>query len=528
MSARYDALMPVTISTISHRGLEGRMIQVEVDISAGLPSFTIVGLADAAVLEARERIRSAIKNSGYQFPQTRKVISLAPADVRKHGPAFDLAMAVGILAASKQTSLTHFDGVLLGELTLSGELLPIRGVVPLLLHARKAGVSQVIIPEKNKSEASIVEGIDVRIAGSLREVVEGLIGKRELRGVEKRSLVGVEKSDSDGEVGAIRDPFEGIVGQERAKRAIAIAAAGHHNILLSGPPGVGKSLLAHVISDLLPPLSYDEYLEVASIYSVRDIDLLREHLLQQKRRPVREIHHTSSLVSIIGGTAELLPGEISLAHRGVLVLDEISEFPRTSIEALRQPIEDGCVTLSRAAGTATYPAKFLLFATTNPCPCGFLNDPKSPCVCTQGSIHQYQRRISGPILDRIDLRVTMEPVNKKSVISHRSLTQVSPTSQALISAISRARARQRGRFLHTLHTKEPILTNSDLTAKNLSQYCPLDEPSQKTLGKAAESLNLSARSIHRIIKLARTIADMDQSQESSIESRHIAEALQYR
>lgn len=507
--------MPVSVSTICHLGLEGRMIHVEVDISNGLPSFTIVGLADTAVLEARERIRLAIKNSGYAFPPTRKTISLAPADMRKHGPAFDLAMAVGLLAASKQIPLSAFKGALLGELSLSGEVRPIPGIIPLLLYAKKSGMSPVIIPKGNADEASIIDGLEVHAVSTLQEAVAYFQGKRELEKI-------IPRKHADAHLLSYNtDPFDGIVGQEKAKKAIAIAAAGHHNIILSGPPGIGKSLLAHAIQKLLPPLTAEEFLEVASMYSIRGINLFDQTILKLRSRPVREIHHTSSLAAIIGGTSELLPGEISLAHRGVLVLDEISEFPRDRIEALRQPIEEGSVTLSRASGTVTYPAKFLILATTNPCPCGFLGDRQTSCRCTQGSLKAYQRRISGPILDRIDLRVSMEPVSRGAMITQRGNEK--SMSQDLMASVILARSRQQMRYANTA-----CITNADLTSKELSTYCILDASAQKLLIRAAENLSLSARGIHRMIKLARTIADMEPENHERINMHHVMHALQYR
>ncbi len=521
--------MPVTVSTISNDGLEGRMIQVEVDISAGLPSFTIVGLADTAVLEARERIRSAIKNSGMTFPSNRKTMSLVPADIRKHGPAFDLAMAVGLLAASQQVPMKLLEDVaLLGALSLNGEVRGVQGMLPLLLFAKKYGMKSVIIPYENKNEARVIEGLDIRVVKSLRELVNFLHGKLELEKVE--SVVVTGSTVGTNGTSRYEDPFMGIVGQERAKRAIAIAAAGHHNILLSGPPGIGKSLLAHAIPKLLPPLTHEEFLEVASLYSLRGINLFDERTIFEKPRPVREVHHTASLASIIGGTAELLPGEISLAHRGVLVLDEISEFPRDRVESLRQPIENGFIVLTRASGSVIYPCKFLVLATTNPCPCGFNGDKKTLCRCTVAALRSHERKISGPILDRIDLKVFMESSNKKDIIEMQSIStsQTSCMLSDFSKQVHHARARQLARYSITT-TSTPLSTNADLTTKELFDYCILEPTAQKILAAAAEKLNLSARAIHRIIKVARTIADMDlEVNHETIKTQHISEALQYR
>lgn len=520
--------MPVTVSTISNDGLEGRLIQVETDISAGLPSFTIVGLADTAVLEARERVRSAIKNSGMTFPPTRKTMSLVPADVRKHGPAFDLAMAVGLLAASQQVPTTKLHSTaLLGALSLNGEVRGVQGMLPLLLYAKKRGLATVIIPQENKNEARIIDGIEIKLASSLREVVAFLQGKGELESVVPIMQPTTDDIDPSR---YISDPFAGIVGQERAKRAIAIAAAGHHNILLSGPPGVGKSLLAHAMSQLLPPLTHEEFLEVASLYSLRGINLFDNESIQKKSRPVREVHHTSSLGAIIGGTRELLPGEISLAHRGILVLDEISEFPRDRIESLRQPIENGTISLNRASGSVIYPCKFLVMATTNPCPCGFFGDAKTACRCTTGALKQYERKISGPILDRIDIKISMEPTDKNTIITATSYNASGSSPSPYLIQVHLARARQLARFSLLSHSAlSRSSTNADLTAKNLFDYCKLEPLAQKNLTNAAEKLNLSARAIHRVIKISRTIADMDtKNDHATIKSSHISEALQYR
>lgn len=504
--------MPVAkILSAAVIGLDAVPIEVESDISQGLPVFNIVGLPDKAVEESKERVRSAIKNSKAKMADRRLTVNLAPADLPKVGPAYDLPIAVGILTATEQIGQLADPAktLFLGELSLDGKLRKVNGVLPIILMAKSRGISNIFLPEKNAQEALLVEGLNIHSVSSLKQLIYHLKNEKQIRAQKSQFSVSNLKTD-------IYDyDMAYIKGQEQAKRSLEIAAAAAHNVLMSGPPGAGKTLLARALPSIMPQMTRQESLEVTKIYSVAGTLPTDSPLIST--RPFRTPHHTASDISLVGGGRHPKPGEVTLAHKGVLFLDELPEFGRAVLEALRQPLEDRTITVSRASGTLQFPAHFILVAAMNPCPCGFLSDPKKQCVCTAAQIIRYQKKISGPLLDRIDIHIEVPQVKYEKLASEK----VAEESSKIRDRVEKARQLQRKRF-----DNSKISTNSEMRVQDIKKFCPINEKSQELLKTAVNQLSLSARAYHRILKLARTIADLENS--AKIKPQHIAEAIQYR
>src|SRR3990172_4497199 len=501
--------MPAKVFSCAIIGLDGAIVEVEADISPGLPKFTVVGLPDTAVQEARERVRPAIRNSAFTFPMKRITVNLAPADLQKSGPAYDLPIAIGILLTSEQLFADVSRTILLGELSLDGGLRHTNGILPMVALAREQGFSTVIVPEADAKEAALVDGMSVIPVASLAQ----LVSPRR----EDLPIPEYEPSFLDEYVppAAAGTDLALIKGQEHVKRALEVAAAGGHNIVMIGPPGSGKTLLSRALPSILPPMTNEEALEVTKIYSISGLLPADTPLMRQ--RPFRAPHYTISNAGLVGGGHWPKPGEISLSHRGILFLDELPEFGSSLLETLRQPLEDKIITISRAQGSITFPANFMLVGAMNPCPCGYYGDPLRQCTCPPSIVSRYQRRISGPFIDRVDIFVEVPHVDYEKLSDDR-LGEPSERAQARVRA---ARSRQRERFRGT-----KLTCNAEMTPSEVRDFCQVEESAQSLLKAAMKQLYLSARAFHRILKLARTIADLENAE--IIKAHHLAEAIQYR
>ncbi|MBE7709581.1 MAG: ATP-binding protein [Cyanobacteria bacterium SIG32] len=499
------------VTTATVIGLNAYEVSVETDVQNGLPSFSVVGLPDTAITEARDRVRSAVKNSGFSFPKTKIIINLAPADLKKVGTSFDLSMAIGLLIEEEvlmQENVREY--AFIGELSLNGDLRGVRGVLPIVIGLKELGIKNVIVPTSNAKEAALIDGINVYGADCLNDVVNHFI----------ETPLKQFKIDINSYLADLNEHFEydfkDVKGQQKAKRALEIAAAGGHNLLMIGSPGSGKTLMAKCFASILPPLELSEALELTKIYSICGL-LSGDNPLMCKR-PFRTVHHTASPNGIIGGGSNPMPGEITLAHRGVLFLDEMVEFPRNVLEVLRQPIEDGEIVISRAKHSIKYPANFMLLGAMNPCPCGYLGDKEKQCTCSEFMVNRYLAKLSGPLLDRIDLQIDVPRLSAKELLNIDENTE---TSAQIRERVIRARKIQANRYKN-----ENILTNSELTSELVKKYCQIDEDSKAIFKTAIIKYQLSGRRYDRTLKLARTIADLDGAE--IIGQKHLMQALQYK